>query len=185
MRKILVVSILVLALVLSACGKFEDAPLEVPEMKLTSESINNEGKLLTATAADKGSNNPTGENQSPQLAWEAVEGAAAYAVCMFDEDANWLHWFTTVQETELAQGRDTDHSVYVGPYPPKALGRHNYRIEVFALQEATGKLPGKMDARNTYADIVKGINAKADGQQGNVLARGHIIGTYQNGDNTQ
>lgn len=77
----------------TACGqKFTDVDLKVKQITVTSSSVNKSGRLLTESAADKSPNSPLGSNKSPQLTWNTVDGAGCYAVCMFDEDANWLHW---------------------------------------------------------------------------------------------
>lgn len=85
---------------------------------MASTSVTDDGKLLTATAAAE-RNNPPGENQSPAVSWETVEGANYYAVMLFDTDANWLHFFVTnITATELTQGQYTATNTYIGPYHP-------------------------------------------------------------------
>lgn len=173
-----------LAVVLTACGTFTDMELEVGTITVTSTSIDAEGRLLTVCSADK-SNDPIGENQSPQLAWEPVEEAGCYIVVMFDEDANWLHWLTgELTDTALEQGAYTQHDVYVGPYPPGMAGRHNYRMEVFALRGTPDAVELKMDARGDYAALVRQLDT-AGGTGGNILARGHVVGTYARGDDNR
>jgi len=160
--------------------KFEDTELDVPQITVSSDSIDETGKLLIDTVADKKPNNPLGSNQSPQLTWDAVDGAAYYAVCMFDEDANWLHWLVLdLDKTELEQGEYTSHSDYIGPYPPNNSGQHNYRIEVFALKQATDNVILKLDAKQSYSDIVRYLN-RSGNDESNIIARGHIIGSYEN-----
>jgi phosphatidylethanolamine-binding protein (PEBP) family uncharacterized protein len=159
---------------------FTDLLLDVPQIAVVSASINEAGELPRETAANKKPNDPLGNNQSPHLSWEPVEGAAYYAVCMFDEDANWLHWLVLdVLKTELAQGEYTSRKYYVGPYPPKNKGSHRYRIEVFALKRSTDNLVLKVDARQVYSDIVKYLNRSGNGES-NIMARGYIVGTYEN-----
>ena len=141
-RGIIALLILPFALAVSGCTEshreFEDSTLDVPQIAVSSDSIDEAGNLLAETAADKSPNNPLGSNESPQLTWDAVDGAAYYAVCMFDEDANWLHWLVLdLEETGLEQGAFTSPGEYVGPYPPANSGQHHYRIEVFALKQAT------------------------------------------------
>lgn len=175
-----------LLLGLIACGgeTFTDSELEVPAMKVQSASTTEDGKLRTACAAGRSPNDPLGQNQSPGLAWDSVDGAMGYVVVMFDEDANWLHWLATgLTETTLPQGAYTETDSYIGPYPPQSAGRHNYRIEVFAVEHEPDAIGAKMDAVNTYSDIVTGIDTSG-GNPGNVLARGHITASYANGDNT-
>ncbi|WP_373485909.1 hypothetical protein [Acetobacterium malicum] len=50
---------------------FKDPDLQVPSISVASSSIV-DGKLLTATAADRKPNDPIGLNQSPALSWTAV-----------------------------------------------------------------------------------------------------------------
>jgi len=187
LKRVIVVLLAFCVLMLNtSCSsrKFEDLSLDVPEITVSSNSIDEAGRLLTETAADKSPNNPLGGNQSPGMTWEAVEGAAYYAVCMFDEDANWLHWLVLdIEKTELEQGEYTSHSDYVGPYPPQSAGQHHYRIEVFALKQATDNLFLKLDTTQSYSDIVKYLNRSGNGEN-NILARGYIVGTYANGDVT-
>jgi phosphatidylethanolamine-binding protein (PEBP) family uncharacterized protein len=178
---ILLVFIIVLGI--AGCAdnhrQFEDTALDVPTITVTSDSIDESGKLLIETTADKSPNDPLGSNQSPQLAWDAVDGAAYYAVCMFDEDANWLHWLVLdIEETELSQGAYTSHSEYVGPYPPANSGAHNYRIEVFALEQATDNLSLKLDTQQSYSEIVRYLNRSGNGES-NILARGYISGSFE------
>ncbi|MDR0292883.1 MAG: hypothetical protein LBH95_01870 [Oscillospiraceae bacterium] len=160
--------------------KFEDAALNVPQIAVSSDSVDETGKLLTETAADRKPNNPLGSNQSPHLAWDAVDGAAYYAVCMFDESANWLHWLVLdTEKTELAQGEYTSRNEYVGPYPPQNSGQHHYRIEVFALKQATDHLILKLDAKHSYSDIARYLNRSGNGEN-NIVARGYVMGIYEN-----
>lgn len=185
MKKVCILCVVLLMTVLTSCqSKFVDADLNVPKITVTSTSINSDGRLLTESAADKSPNSPLGSNKSPQLSWDAVEGASCYAVCMFDEDANWLHWLVTdIQKTSLQAGEYTAKNQYVGPYPPKIVGRHHYRIEVFALKQEPDKVSGKMDSSESYKTIVDSLNV-VGGRTDNILARGNIIGTYANGDTT-
>lgn len=162
-----------------------DLNLNVPGIKITSSSIDKDGKLMTECAADQSPNQPLGKNKSPQLSWNEVEGASLYAVCMFDEDANWLHWMVSdVAAASLKAGKYTAKDQYIGPYPPKFAGRHRYRIDVFALRKEPDKIAGKMDTINRYQTIVSGLNTE-NKKPDNILAMGTIVGTYANGDNTK
>lgn len=179
---LIILLVLTIVLVISACTrkKSEDIELDVPQIAVSSDSIDITGRLLTETAADRKPNKPPGRNQSPQLTWDAVAGAEYYAVCMFDEDANWLHWLALdLEKTGLKQGECTSHDEYVGPYPPANSGRHNYRIEVFALKQATDNLILKIDAKQSYSDIVRYLN-RSGNDEDNIIGRGHVIGYYEN-----
>ena len=172
-------------LLLTGCGvngPFTDTNLKVPTLTITSSSIV-KGKLLTVTAADKKPNAPLGENQSPALSWESVEGANYYAVIMFDETANWLHFLVTdITDTQIEQGKYSGAKVYIGPYPPKSTGVHTYRVEVFAIKEKPNNAIGEVDSKGSYSGIVNNLN-QVGGHSDNILARGYITGTYQNGAN--
>ena len=166
-------------------GEVPASQEETPGMVVTSESINEAGRLLTVTAANRSPNRPRGENVSPQLTFTPVEGAACYAIIMFDTKANWLHGLVTdVTETELEQGAYTGTKQYIGPYPPKGTGDHPYRVEVFALKAAPDKVIGKMNAKNNYEKMVTGLDT-ANGEAGNILLRGHVEGLYAYGDATE
>ncbi|MDR1099435.1 MAG: hypothetical protein LBL28_03035 [Treponema sp.] len=165
------------SLVLPGCDTGTAGGITVPVFTVTSLSINSTtGKLLTATASAKGS------NQSPQLSWDAVPDAACYAIFMVDESAgHWLHWRAIIaNKTNLSQG-ELSGAEYIGPYPPSGDDDHNYRIEVFALKQAPEAPIGIFDDENNYANMVNQLNAVGGGD--NIIARGHIIGKYKNGDN--
>lgn len=186
MKKVFLPLLLLVSVLFSSCAQHtaksgsSSESLNVPNIKVTSASVNKDGKLLTQTAAA----NAKGSNKSPQVSWDAVSGAACYAVCMFDTDANWLHWFVAgIQKNSLELGEYTKKDQYVGPYPPSGTGAHHYKIEVFALKQAPGSKIGNMDSANSYGDIIKKLDT-AGGAPGNILARGSVVGTYANGDNT-
>lgn len=186
MKKVLKISVVAIMLlsVLTGCGgEFTEAALEVPSITVTSASVTDEGKLLTATAAVE-RNNPQGENQSPAVNWETVEGANYYAVMFFDTNANWLHLFVTdITDTELPQGAYADTNTYVGAYPPKSKGTHTYRISVFAIKEQPNDTIGKLDGQNSYAGLVNHLNQVGNNSD-NILAYGYMEGTYTYGDQT-
>ena len=128
------------------------------------------------TAITKTSN---GENRSPQLSWEAVDGAGCYAIFMIDTSANnWLHWKSvTGSETVLPAGW-AQSDEYVGPYPPS--GTHDYEIFVLALKEQPEQIKGSFDNSNPkmleYAKDIDGEN------EDNIISYGHLMGTYTHGD---
>jgi phosphatidylethanolamine-binding protein (PEBP) family uncharacterized protein len=64
-----------MSLVPVACdtGTTNNNGITVQTITVTSSSINSNGRLLTTTAFE-------GSNQSPQLNWSAVSGAACYAI---------------------------------------------------------------------------------------------------------
>jgi phosphatidylethanolamine-binding protein (PEBP) family uncharacterized protein len=170
--------LLAMSLVLAGCdtGTTGNNGITVPAITVTSSSINSKGRLLTATAFEGGS------NQSPQLSWSVVSGAACYAIFMVDESAGyWLHWrAANVNKTSLAQGENISGAQYIGPYPPHDYD-HNYRIEVFALKQAPEAEIGIFDKGNNYTNMVNQLNAVGGGD--NIVGRGHITGKYKKGDN--
>ncbi len=129
------------------------------------------------------SNTGNGSNVSPQLSWEPVEGAESYVIYMVDTMAgNWIHWLSNnVTETELAQGWAPEGE-YVGPYPPPG-GSHTYEIYVVALKQPVEKAEGTLDASDPiFMKKLVALDAAPDGSEGNIIAYGHIVGTYTNGD---
>ena len=119
-----------------------------------------------------------GQNASPELSWESVEGAGEYAVYMIDEyDTDyWLHWRVSgIGEPGFEHGENPGE--YVGPYPPE--GVHIYVIYVFALKGPAASYPGNFDAESVSVDVVReGLDQAADGGKGNIIAEGSITGTY-------
>ena len=125
------------------------------------------------------SNTASGENISPELTWDAVDGAAQYVVVMID--SSWLHMDVFTTETSLAEGaigRGSRGEQYVGPYPPAGT-THTYSVFVFALKGEPGKVPLAFDSgSNSIFKIFDGLNADADGNTGNVLAYGRLDGNF-------
>lgn len=157
----------------------KSATSQNPKITVTSSSIDKSGKLPIETAADK-ENDPPGSNKSPQVSWNAVDGASGYAICMYDDDASWLHWFASgIKTTSLNLGAYTDKEHYVGPYPPRSSGKHHYRIEVFALKQMPTEQIADVDTDFNYNSFVKKLN-QAGGKTDNILARGYIVGIYEN-----
>ena len=127
---------------------------------------------------DSISNTDAGQNASPELSWESVDGAGEYVVYMIDEyDTDyWLHWRVgEIGEPGFAHGENPGE--YVGPYPPE--GVHDYVVYVFALRDHAAAYPGNFDAESVSVEVVReGLDKTADGQGGNILAEGQIRGTY-------
>lgn len=129
---------------------------------------------------------------SPPLRWSAVEGAIAYALILEDPDAkqikpftHWLAWNIPAATTELPEGllqeqvrptepegilqgaNDRGSPGYFGPRPPEGDPPHHYHFQVFALDKPLDLPPG--------ADRNQLLSA----MQGHVLAKGELVGTYQ------
>ncbi len=153
------------------------APFSIDKLdtfEVTSEDLDEEGKWNT----DIVSLPKKGQNVSPQLKWDPVEGAAEYVIYMIDTNAdNWLHWKSVSKcDTELPRGWAPSEE-YKGPYPPS--GTHNYEIYVFALKEAEESAEVYFDHsnKNFFEQI-----AALDGDGGNVISYGRISGTYSRGE---
>lgn len=117
-----------------------------------------------------------GENLSPQLAWNEIEGAGGYAVYMLDLSAgHWMHMRYLSSDAALELGEDEK---YVGPYPPG--GEHEYVMYVIALKEADIELPGFMDNGNYLGmpKLLETMNLTKSGETGNVIGYGELSGTY-------
>ena len=123
-----------------------------------------------------------GENISPDLTWDEVEGASEYIVIMIDNE--WLHMDVFTEETSLEEGaydRGERGAQYVGPYPP--TGTHTYSVFVFALKNKPNDFYLGFDGGgNEINKIYKRIDTDADGNEGNVLAYGRLDGNYTNRD---
>lgn len=150
-------------------AEFDPATLQ--QITITSENLHD------GVWDDAISNTDKGENQSPQLSWEPVDGAACYAVYMVDTTATfWLHWKSAdILETNLPAGWAPE-TEYVGPYPPS--GTHEYEIRIFALKEAVAEDKSQFDRSNyNFDDLVRALDEGSSGS-GNVLAYGTLAGTF-------
>ena len=148
----------------------------IPSFNVTS-SNNNEGIW-----DDKITNTKYGEDLSPELTWDAVDGADRYVVIMID--GAWLHMDVFTTETHLdegAVGRGQRGEQYVGPYPPS--GTHTYSVFVFALKDEPGKVKLSFDAGGNSIDQIYGsLDKDTDGNEGNVLAFARLDGNYTHKD---
>ena len=132
---------------------------------------------------------------SPQLSWTAVSGAHTYAIVMEDPDAkprsplaHWIIWNVLAPSTSLPQGvqkqarlsepdgvlqgRNSRGSQgYYGPKPPIGDPPHHYHIQVFAL-DGEPTAPAGSDRE-----------ALIEAMQGHVLAKGELVGTFQQATN--
>ena len=118
-------------------------------------------------------------NVSPELSWNAVDGASKYVVFMIDKDAsNWLHMFVETDDTKLEEGAFNGKDAgYVGPYPPE---KHEYDIYVIALKGEPEKIAFNMDATGTdISDKLNKLNIAEGGETGNVISYGIIRAFYE------
>ncbi len=142
--------------------------------------------------SDRITNTEKGENLSPELSFDKVDGADYYFIYMVDESANnWVHWVADeVREEELETGankkeyKDNPNFKYVGPYPPEGSGEHTYTIYVYAMK---GKPDRDMElefdetslsADYMYYDYLSISKSGNPNEYGNVIEYGYISGTY-------
>ena len=134
--------------------------------------------LVDGVWKDVISNTDKGENKSPALSWEPVEGATEYVIYMVDLDASyWMHWKADeVTETNLPQG--WAEKFYVGPYPPQG-SEHTYDIYVVALKNPIERLKGSVDTTNEkFPEFIQSVDVDVDGNEGNIISYGHLTGTF-------
>ena len=202
-RKIICYTILVLlCLSLPACSKQaeETAPAISPEPETIEEEkpdtsstgIFDELQASTFQVSSEDlqdgvwnsiiTNTKNGSNVSPQLSWEEVPGAACYVIYMTDITAgNWIHWKSNnITVNTLEQGWAPERE-YIGPYPPG--GTHTYDVYVVAIKEPVESAVGAFNSDNPrFKPCVLKLDTTNDGQTGNILAYGHISGTYTKED---
>ena len=141
--------------------------------EVTSTSLNN------GVWNDVISNTDKGSNKSPQLQWDAVDGAGLYVIIMDDPDSwHFMHWKSdNVTETSLDEGW-APSSEYVGPYPPSGATR-TYEVYVVALKAPVERIKGTFGASNPkFEENFKALDTDAEGNSGNIIAVGRISGTF-------
>ena len=142
------------------------------EFELTSEDIE-DGFWVDAI-----SSSPAGDDVSPQLSWDPVDGAGQYIIYMVDVSANYLiHWKAEgVTETHLDRG--WADSLYFGPYPRTGL-TNTYDIYVIAIRNPIDRLRGSLRVPNeNFPLFLAYLDIDAEGNTGNVIAYGHISAQY-------
>ncbi|MCR4730920.1 MAG: hypothetical protein K5881_08345 [Saccharofermentans sp.] len=152
------------------CGGYLDG---YSTFNVTSES------LTDGIWNDITSNTNIGENKSPQLSWEPVEGAAVYAVYMFDTNTNgYLHWKSGgITETSLPEGWASPLD-YNGPHIGHGY-THNFDIYVIALKAPVEKLKGTVNGQNKkLGEFIKELDTDKDGNTGNIISYGRISGLF-------
>lgn len=152
------------------CGGYLDG---YSTFNVTSES------LTDGIWNDITSNTNIGENKSPQLSWEPVEGAAVYAVYMFDTNTNgYLHWKSGgITETSLPEGWASPLD-YNGPHIGHGY-THNFDIYVIALKAPVEKLKGTVNGQNKKrGEFIKELDTDKDGNTGNIISYGRISGLF-------
>ena len=140
--------------------------------------------LVDGVWADVISNTNRGNNASPELKWEAVDGVGEYIIYMVDMNTpdmivcGFIHWKSNgITVTELPQGW-APSSDFVGPWPPAGV-THIYEIYVVALKEPVERLKGGVNANNpNFESFITGLDTDSEGNTGNILAYGKISGTF-------
>ena len=141
------------------------------EFELTSEDIED------GVWADVISGTSAGEEVSPELSWEPVEGADQYVIYMVDVSAYYLiHWKVEgVTETHLDRGWGTS---YLGPNP-RPGATNTYDIYVIAIRNPIDRLRGTMRIPNeNFPLFLAHLDTDVDGNTGNIIAYGRISGVF-------
>ncbi len=156
---------------------------EKPKLRVTSPAFEN-GKLIPKKFTGEG------DDVSPELAWtDLPEGTKEIVMIVDDPDAPiaepWVHWViygipatnTGLKEGVAKKEKLDDGTIqgknswpeigYGGPMPPPGDGPHRYFFKVYAVSQKTGLEPGA-----TKKEVLKAI-------EGNVLASGVLMGTYE------
>lgn len=180
MKKWIVTLLVVMMMfALAGCGKKKatDEIVEYPELVLSSKSLTSECAWYTKISALDAV--PSGENVTPALTIEPVEGASCYVIYMVDVSAkNWLHWkAVTVKDLKLKEGAKLDISEYVGPYPPS--GMHTYDVIVYALANELEEYPGLINEPLGSLTSMESMLDEYDKEPGNILAKGVLEGTVE------
>ncbi len=120
-------------------------------------------------------NTNDGENLSPELRWDFVEGASKYVVVMID--GKWLHMDVVTDKFLLepgAIGRNGPGNEYVGPYPPYG-SLHTYSVFVFALKDDCEDYHMNFDTAGNDIDFIYlNLDKGKDGKNFKVLAYGRL-----------
>lgn len=173
----LLVGIIAGAFLLAGCGSDSKKDSSNGEgIAVTSDSLDEDGKWVKETGNNHG-------NVSPQITFDKVDGAASYAIYMYDKSANnWLHWKVSgLTETSYDAGAFNDAKQFTGPYPPKGSGDHNYEVVVYALKADPDDEYKSINVECDRAKVEERLDT-AGGEAGNILKKGSITGTYSSDD---
>lgn len=135
-----------------------------------------------------------GDDVSPELVWNPVEEAQAWAVIVQDPDApqadpvtHWAVWDlpgpavgvaqnvekvarpTTPQDAIQGLNGQGAHG-WMGPKPPPGHGVHRYHFQVFALAKPLG-----LDPSTPLVELISAL-------KGNTVASGELVGTFETPD---
>jgi Raf kinase inhibitor-like YbhB/YbcL family protein len=176
-----------------AASSFAGGPLAVDRPETAAQGrLDVRSGALTPGVAMAARHSAQGGNRSPPLQWSSVRGARAYALIVEDPDApgrtpfaHWIAWNIPAATNRLpegvpngasirhpvpmAQGRSDAGTIgYSGPRPPAGDPAHHYHFEVFALNAGL-KAPPPGAGRDQLVAAMRG----------HVLAKGDLVGTYQ------
>lgn len=135
--------------------------------------------LVDGVWADAISNTNRGTNASPELKWEAVDGAAEYVIYMVDMNTNgFIHWKSIgITDTEIPSGW-APSSDFIGPWPAPG-DTHIYDVYVIALKTPVDRLKGGLNGSNPkFVEFVQGLDTDSEGNTGNILAYGKLSGSF-------
>ena len=147
------------------------------KFELTSTSLEN-GVWADIISGDRGN------DSSPELSWEPVEGASEYVIYMVDMNTpdmivcGVLHWKAGgITVTELPEGW-APSSDYIGPNPGRGV-THIYEIYVVAIKGPVERLKGGVRSVSpNLKNFLLELDTDSEGNTGNILAYGKISGTY-------
>lgn len=165
-------------------GVLAAAAAPAAAFELGSTSLPADGRYAAAQAYDR--DGCGGANISPELHWSGAPAATrGYALTLFDPDARggrgWWHWLVLglpATQHALAAGaalpagarawrNSFGAAAYGGPCPPIGDPAHHYVLTIYALRDATLRLPAGADAAQVAARL------RAD-----ALASAQLVGRY-------
>lgn len=136
--------------------------------------------VIDGVWVDDISNTKLGDNSSPELSWEPVEGAEEYVIYMVDRNSKgFLHWKSAgIKETNLPRGWAPKDLEYNGPHVGHGY-THMYDIYVIALKAPAAKIDGAVNCNNgRLAEFMESLNTDCDGNTGNIISYGVVSGTF-------
>ena len=142
-----------------------------PAFLVTSQSLH-DGKWDEITT-----NN--GDNASPELTWEPVEGATTYVIYMIDMDTGYIiHWKSSdITTTSLPEGW-APSSDYIGANPGLGI-THTYTVYVFALKNPVERVRGAVGPISPKVQVfMDELDTDINGNTGNIIAVGRVSGDY-------
>ncbi len=153
----------------------------VPQISITAPFADGDKLPLEQVSEAQG-----GNELSPEISWEPVDGAKSYMVTCYDPDAptmsGFWHWVVTdipASVTRVETGKNPDGATvrfnealergYIGAAPPAGHGPHRYFFTVQALDVETLDAPDDLTGARTH------FMARE-----HVIARGYVHATWEN-----